>query len=85
MLFQGMASTLEYGRRLSYYHRYQKLALDDELKRMEAQARDNQLSEIQGVTPVLREIVEDASVINIVRARARELLQMGSDEAAAKR
>jgi hypothetical protein len=84
-LFQGMASTLEYGRRLSYYHRYQKLALDDELKRMEAQARDNQLSEIQGVTPVLREIIEDASVINIVRARARELLHMGSDEAAAKR
>lgn len=77
-LFQNMAATLEYGWRLAYYHRYQKLALDDELKRMESQARNNELSEIQGVAPALQEIVDDASVINVVRARAKELLQMGS-------
>ncbi len=78
-LFQNMAGTLDYGRRLAYYHRYQKLALDDELKRMEAQARSNELSEIQGVAPVLREILEDTSVLNGVRARAKELLEMGSN------
>jgi len=77
-LFQGMAGTLEYGRRLAYYHRYQKLALDDELKRMETQAKNNELSEIDGVAQVLREIVDDASVINVVRARAQRLMQMGS-------
>ena len=36
------------------------------------------LSEIQGVAPVLQEIVEDTSVINVVRARAKELIEMGS-------
>jgi hypothetical protein len=77
-LFQNMAETMEYGRRLSYYHRYQKLALDEELKRMEAQARNNQLSEIEGVAPVLQEIFDDPSVINVVRARAKELMQMAS-------
>ena len=77
-LFQNMAGTLEYGHRLAYYHRYQKLALDEELKHMEAQAKNNELSEIQGVAPVLREIVEDPSVINVVRARAKELIEMGS-------
>jgi len=77
-LFQGMAGTLEYGQRLSYYHRYQKLALDEELKRMEAQAKNNELNEIQGVAAVLREIVEDVSVINVVRARAQKLMQMGT-------
>ena len=77
-LFQNMAVTLEYGRRLAYYHRYQKLALDEELKRMEAQAKDGELTEIQGVAPVLREIVEDTSVINVVRARAKELIEMGN-------
>jgi len=77
-LFQNMAGTLDYGRRLAYYHRYQKLALDDELKRMEAQAKNNELSEIQGVAPVLREILQDTSVINVVRARAKELIQMGN-------
>ncbi len=78
-LFQSMEATLDYGRRLAYYHRYQKLALDDELKRMEAQARNNELSEIQSVKPVLQEIVEDTSVINMVRARAKALIQMESD------
>jgi hypothetical protein len=77
-LFQNMAATLEYGRRLAYFHRYQKLALDEELKRMEAQAKDGELTEIQGVAPVLREIVEDTSVINVVRARAKELIEMGN-------
>lgn len=76
-LFQSIGGTLEYGWRLAYYHRYQKLALDDELKRMEAQARNNELREIQGVAPALREIFEDASVMNVVRARAKELMEMG--------
>lgn len=77
-LFQNVAGTLDYGRRLTYYHRYQKLALDEELKRMEEQAKNNELSEIQGVAPVLQGILEDSSVINVVRARAKELIQMAS-------
>ncbi|MGD0567541.1 MAG: hypothetical protein ABSA78_03975 [Candidatus Sulfotelmatobacter sp.] len=77
-LFQNIESTMEYGWRLAYYHRYQKLALDEELKSMEAQARRNELSEIQGVAPVLQEIFEDGSVINVVRARAKEMIQMGN-------
>jgi hypothetical protein len=83
-LFQNIAGTLDYGRRLTYYHRYQKLALDEEMKRMEAQARNNELSEIQGVAPVLQQIVEDTSVINVVRARAKELIQMGSGAVAGR-
>ena len=80
-LFQDMADTLEYGRRLSYYHRYQKLALDEELKHMEEEARNNHLIEIQGIAPVLQEIIEDNSVINGVRARAQELIQMAKNPA----
>jgi len=76
--FQGTAATLEYGRRLTYYHHYQKLALDEEMKKMEAEAKSNQLNELQIVAPVLEEIVDDPSVLNVVRARARELMQMGA-------
>jgi hypothetical protein len=75
-LFQSVAATLEYGRRLSYYHRYQKLALDDELKRMEDQARRGDLAEIQALKSVLEEIYEDNSVINVVRARAYRIMEM---------
>ncbi len=76
--FQGMAATLEYGRRLAYYHRYQKLALDDELKQMEDQVKNNELNELQSVTSVLQDIVNDSSVINVTRARAQELMQIGN-------
>ena len=73
-LFQSIAATLEFGRRLAHYHRYQKLALDDELKRMEDQTRLGELVELQAVRPVLQEIHDDGSVINVVRARAQRIM-----------
>ncbi|HKD01093.1 MAG TPA: hypothetical protein VKB77_01630 [Terriglobales bacterium] len=79
-LFQDMSSTLEFGRRLEYYHRYQKLALDEELKRMEQMANENQLHELTAVAPVLHEIAEDNTVINPVRARAQRMLARASAE-----
>jgi hypothetical protein len=75
-LFQSVAATMEFGRRLTYFHRYQKLALDDELKRMEDQAKRGELAELQAVSPVLQEIYDDNSVINVVRARARRIIEM---------
>lgn len=77
-LFQNVAATMEFGRRLTYFHRYQKLALDDELKRMEDQAQRGELAELQAVTPVLASIYQDTSVINVVRARARRITEMKS-------
>jgi hypothetical protein len=75
-LFQSVGATLEFSRRLSYYHRYQKLALDDELKRMEEQARHGELAELQAVKPVLEQIYDDTSVINVVRARAHRIMDL---------
>src|ERR1700741_2146979 len=73
-LFQNMSSTLEFGRRLDYYHHHQKLALEDELKRMEEMAHEKDLEEIQAVAPILQRIVDDKSVLNVTRARAQRLL-----------
>ena len=80
--FQNLSATLEYGRHLAYFHRYQKLALDEELKRMEDQARSHELNELQAVQPVLQQILDDASVLNVVRARAERLMEMGKAAAA---
>ena len=74
-LFQEMSSTLEFARRLDFYHRYQKLALDAELKRMEDLAKSSSLAELQAAEPILRQIADDPSVINVVRARARNLTE----------
>jgi hypothetical protein len=81
-LFQSMGNTLNYGRMLTYSHRYQKLALDDELKSMEDQAKKNELSEISAIAPALQEILDDASVLTVVRARAQRLIEMGKSAAA---
>jgi len=83
-VFQGVAATMEFGRRLTYFHRYQKLALDEELKRMEDEAKSGQLTEIQAVKPVLQDIYEDNSVINVVRARARRIVEMENLSTAGK-
>jgi hypothetical protein len=75
-LFQRVSATLEFGRRLAYYHRYQKLALDEQLKQMEDQARRGELAELQSVKPVLQQIYDDTSVLNVVRARAQRVMDM---------
>lgn len=75
-LFQSVSATLEFGRRLTYYHRYQKLALDDETKRMEDQARSGDLAEVKAVAPILQKIYDDTSVMKVTRARALRILQM---------
>ena len=82
-LFQSVSATLEFGRRLAYFHRYQKLALDDELKRMEEEVRRGDLIELQTVKPVLQEIYDDSSVMNVVRARAQRIMEMGNGPAGA--
>ena len=83
-LFQNVSATMEFGRRLTYDHRYQKLALDDELKRMEDQARQGELAELQAVKPILQQIYEDSSVMNVVRARAQAILEMAKTMTAAR-
>ncbi|HEY6302889.1 MAG TPA: hypothetical protein VIX14_07460 [Terriglobales bacterium] len=77
-LMQNLSATLEFGHRLQYDHRYQKLALDEELKRMEEMARSNQLIEVAAIQPILDQIIADQSVINVTRARAQRLLERAS-------
>ena len=74
-LMQNLSATLEFGHRLQYDHHYQKLALDEELKRMEEMARANQLVEVTAIQPILDQIIADPSVINVTRARAQRLLE----------
>ncbi len=75
-LFQNLSTTLEFGHRLDYFHRYQKLALNEELKRMQEMAQSNMLTEVIAIQPILEKIVADQSVINVARARAQRLLAL---------
>jgi hypothetical protein len=74
-LMQGLSATLEFGHRLQYDRQYQKLALDEELKRMESLAGTNELVDVTAIQPILDQIIADQSVINLTRARAQRLLE----------
>lgn len=73
-VFQNLSSTLEYGRRLAYCHRHQKLALDQESKQMESSAQSGSLEDVAAIAPIMQKIIDDRSVINVVRARLQRLL-----------
>jgi hypothetical protein len=75
-LFQGLSATLEFGHRLDYDRRYQKLALDHEMKRLEEEARSGSVVELSAIEVILRQIVDDTSVINVTRARAQRILEL---------
>jgi hypothetical protein len=77
-LFQGISTTLEFGRRLQYYYDHQKLGLDEELKRMDQMAQEGELDELQAVSPILHKIAGDPEVMHIDQEHARRLLQMAS-------
>jgi hypothetical protein len=77
-VFQGLSSTLEFGRRLEFEHHYQKLALDEEMKRMEDSATGRGLEELSAIEAILRKIADDPSLMKVVRFRAEHLLSAGA-------
>lgn len=72
--FQGISTTVEFGRKLQFKHKYDKLGLESELKAMEEAAENHNLAEIEIVAPTLKSIADDTSVLNIARRRANRLL-----------
>jgi hypothetical protein len=73
-LFEGMSATLEAEPKLKYLRRYDRLGLNETLKKLEAQARGGWLKELQLIAPELQSIADDRQVMNIARERARNLL-----------
>lgn len=73
-VFENLSATLEFGHRLDYEYRYQKLGLDQETKAMEDMANRGELVELGAIAPILHKIADDPSVVNVARARILRLL-----------
>ncbi len=76
-LFAAISATIEVGRLSPSDHRLQKLAFSEQYKHMSRPATDGGLAELQAVKPILQAIYDDQSVINVVRARAQRIMEMG--------
>lgn len=75
-IFEEVSATLEFGRRLAYFHQNDKNALDGELAAMQKDAERHNLRELQVVASVLRSIASDASVISHARQEAEAILEL---------
>jgi hypothetical protein len=73
-LFQNISTTLEFGRKLAFTYKYDKLGLDADLAAMEDAAQGHNLAELQVIAPVLQQIADDPTVLNIARQKAKKIL-----------
>jgi hypothetical protein len=76
-LFEDISTTIEFGRKLQHDARFDKLGLDNDLKRMDELQQQKRLPELRAIKPVLLEIEQDPQVMNIVRQRVKQLLLTG--------
>jgi hypothetical protein len=74
-IFQGIANTIEAGRRLENLRRHDRLGIDAELRKMEDLARMQMLSELQIIAPLLRALLRDEALMRISRQRILKLMQ----------
>jgi hypothetical protein len=84
-IFQGIAETMNEGRKLDYLHRYDRLGLDAEITYLAQEVTEGRALEVGTIAASLRSIAADAEVIERVRARANSLLALvpaGSMQAA---
>jgi hypothetical protein len=71
---QGIAATLEAGRRLEIEHEHGRLSLDAELESLETMVQNGQAVELETIAPTLLAIVKDDAVMQRAQKRARHLL-----------
>jgi len=72
--FEGIAFTLDEGRKLDIKHRYDRLALDPETEFLVESYKRGDAVELAAIAPTLRSLADDPQVLERVRARAATLL-----------
>lgn len=81
-IFQRISQTFEFGQRLAFEFRFQKLELDNELASMEEVAKRGGLAELHVLAPLLQQLSTDKSVMHVARERAGRLLKRAEPEQA---
>jgi hypothetical protein len=78
--FQGIASTMDEGRRLEFLHKYDRLGLDAEMISLTQEAEAGRALELGTIAPTLAVIADDTAVIQRVRLRAQKMLEQVAAE-----
>lgn len=74
-IFQGIAFTLDMGRKLDFQHRFDRLGLDATTASLASETDAGRAVELGTIAPTLRSIADDSNIMERVRLRAAKLLQ----------
>lgn len=74
-LFQAIAVTIDYGRKLTYQYRFDKLGMDSRLKELVDLHANGMAEEMDAIEPILRKIAEDDGMMHMARIEAKQLLK----------
>jgi hypothetical protein len=74
-LFQAIATTLDYGRKLAFKYRFDKLGVDAQLRSLQDMQASHYVEELQAIEPILRKIADDPNMMHINRVTANQLLK----------
>jgi len=77
--FEGVANTIDYGCKLQFQQRFDKLGMDKRIKELQYLQASDEVRELQIIQPILRKIADDPNVMNISRQSAERLLRSISD------
>jgi hypothetical protein len=77
---EGIALTLDEGRKLEQKHRYDRLALDPEVQYLFDSVKRGDAIEVEIIAPTLRSIADDSQVLERVRTKAVKLLSQAASE-----
>ena len=80
-LFDGIALTIDYGCKLTFQYRFDKLGMDQRLKELEDLQASKGVQELAVIAPILRKIAHDPNLMNISRRSAQHLLRVASQPA----
>ncbi|HEY5177215.1 MAG TPA: hypothetical protein VII95_16775 [Terriglobales bacterium] len=74
-LFIAIASTLDYGRKLAFQYRFDKLGLDARLRELADLRANHYAEELNAIAPILRKIADDPNTMHISSQTAQQLLR----------
>jgi hypothetical protein len=73
--FQAIATTVDYGRKLEFQYRFDKLGMDARLNSLQDMVTSHNVEELQAIEPVLQKIAGDPNMMHINRVVAKQLLK----------
>ena len=76
----SIANTLQAGLELDRLHRYDRLGLDPVMSRLVDDAKEGKAAEIGAIKPSLTSLATDVAVLDRVRSRAQQLLDLSAQQ-----